>query len=489
MGGTRRDRVVTAPQLRGLPRPARRRGIGLIRVSKERDGMISPENQRYAIEQYAERANIHIVDWIEGIDESGSRKKSAWWARIDGGIERVESKDAEVLVFWRIDRAARNRLKWAIATDRVETAGGAIESATEPNDQSPAGRFGRGMMAEHAAFIAESIGATWKETLERRVRHGLTPNGQRHFGYTYSRESKTYEIDPVEGPALAEMFRAYTAGESARDIAERHTDKHAAPGADGAHARYARWNTASVLRALDSGFGAGYVLFRDDLLPGVHPPVIAPDEWTRYLHARETRRRRPRAERSPYAYSGFIYCHCGGRMNGRTDHGRPRYACTTSAQYERHPDASIAAHVIDDAIIEWLHEIRGQLNAAAQRAPRRPQLVDDPGRDIARKLGGIAERLDNATVKYVDGDIPKDAYERLRDRLEAERAALNAGLGRLTAQATIQPIVFVGDLVSRWDDLPVERRREALRMLVDRIDVRPPNASPRAIVRSALTRS
>lgn len=478
-----------ARRLHALPRPARRRGIGAIRVSKEREGMISPENQRYAIEQFAQRENIEIVEWIEGIDESGSRKKSAWWSRLAYGCERIEAHTADVLVVWRVDRAARNKLRWATAEDRIETAGGHILSATEPNDQSPAGRFGRGVMVDHAVFMAESIGATWKETLERRVRHGLTPNGQRHFGYTYSRETGTYSIDPVEGPALAAMYRAYIAGESGRDIAERHTDKTAKPGQDGVYARYARWNTAAVLRLLDSGFGAGYVLFRGELVDGAHPPVISVDEWARYRHARDTRRRRPRAERSPYTYSGFLYCHCGGKMNGRTDHGRARYACATSAQYERHDDASIAAHIIDEAVVEWLHEIRDQLNTAARRAPRRPQLIEDPAAELTRKLAGIVERLDTATMKYVDGDIPKDAYERLRDRLEAEKVQLNTELGRVTAQATVQPIVFVGDLVSRWEDLPVERRREALRLLVDRIDVHLPTAPKRVTVASVLPRS
>jgi site-specific DNA recombinase len=472
--------------LRAVPQ-RRRRGIGLVRVSKERDGMISPENQRYAIEQYAQRSNVEIVEWIEGIDESGSRKKSAWWAKIDSGIDHIEQGRAQVLVFWRIDRAARNRLKWAIATDRVETAGGAIESATEPNDQSPAGRFGRGMMAEHAAFMAESIGATWKETLERRVRHGLTPNGQRHFGY--ARENRTYVVDPVEGPLLAAMYRAYVNGDSARDIAERHTDPTAKPTADGSYERYARWNTASVLRVLDSGFGAGLVLFRGEFVDGVHPAVISPEEWLLYTHARDARRRRPRAERSPYAYSGFIYCHCGGKMGGRTDHGRPRYACIQSAQYQRHPDASLAAHVIDHAILEWLQDIRVELNDAARRAPRRPQLIDDPAKEITRKLAGVVERLDTATLKYVDGDIPKDAYERLRDRLERERDLLNAELTRIAAQSTVQPIAFVGDLVSRWPEMPVEHRREALRLLVDRVIVGPPGAAPRIRIEAALSRS
>lgn len=448
--------------------------------------MTSPENQRYIIEQFAERENIEIVEWIEGIDESGSRRSSAWWARLNYGVEQIESKRADVLLVWRIDRTARNRLKWATAEDRIETAGGLILSATEPNDQSPAGRFSRGMMVEHAVFMAESIGATWKETQERRVRHGLTPNGARHYGYSYIRETG-YHIDPIEGPVLADMYRAYIAGDSGLQIADRLNGPNQLerPPEGEQHARYARWNTAAILRLLDSGFGAGYILFRGMLHPGAHEPVITTDEWTRYLDARAARRRRPRAERSPYAYSGLLWCHCGSRMSGRTDHGQPRYHCNDSASYRPHPNASLAAHIIDSAVKRWLHTIRDKLNDAARRAPRQPTLVADPAKDIARQLAAVTERLDTATVRFIDGSIPADAYERLRARFESERATLDAELTKAAARATVRPVAFVGDLLEQWDALPVERRRAALRLLVDRIVVNPPEMAPRIVVRPA----
>lgn len=461
------------------PAPSeRRRGIALIRVSKERDGMISPENQRYAIEQYAERENIRITEWVEGIDQSGSRKQSAWWPKLDQAVAKIESKEAEVLLVWRIDRTARSRVKWAVAADRVETAGGYIESATEPNDRSPAGRFGRGVMAEHAAFMAESIGATWKETLERRVRHGLSPNGAPHYGYTYDRETGHYTIDPIEGEHLADMYRSYIAGDSGWKIAARMT---------ALGTKRARWNTASVLRLLDTGFGAGYILFRGTLHPGKQDPVITPDEWTRFQDAREQRRRRPRAERSPYAYSGLIYCHCGGRMSGRTERGIPRYTCVESVTYVSHPSASLNASIIDAAIEEWLQDMRERMDEAARKLPRKLTPVNDPTRGLARRLAQVTERLDTATLKHIDGLIPSDSYERLRAQFEAERDQINKELSRASARATVRPIALVGDLLGKWADIPVERRREALRLLVDRIEVMPLGDQPRIVIKSALS--
>ncbi|GAA1323831.1 recombinase family protein [Leucobacter albus] len=471
-----------------LPETSRRRGIALIRVSKEREGMISPENQRFAIEEYAKREKITIIEWVEGIDESGSRKKSAWWARLDRAVSRIEAKEAELLLVWRIDRTARSRVKWAVATDRVETAGGYIESATEPNDRSPAGRFGRGVLVEHAAFIAESIGETWKETQERRVRHGLTPNGRRQFGYAYSKSDGTYAVDPVEGPKLANMYQAYIAGESAWAIAQRYSTVKVEPEAGKPLPAYARWNTAAVLRVLDSGFGAGFISFRGELHNGAHDPVVNASDWARYKEAREVRRRRPRAERSPYLYSGFIYCRCGGRMGGRVDHGYHRYACTQSIQYpqHRHPDASISAAIIDKAVNAWLSSISGRLNAAAASPTRRLKLVDSPAESLARKLNAATARLDAATLRLVDGVIPQDVYERLRTQLEAEISEIEDELTRVAAQNTVRPVAFVGDLLARWDDLPVEHRRESLRLLIDRVEVNAPDSVPRVTISSAL---
>lgn len=470
-----------------LPAPARRRAVALIRVSKEREGMISPENQRYAIEEYAKRENITVIEWVEGIDESGSRKKSAWWARLDHAVSRVEAKEADLLLVWRVDRTARSRVKWAVATDRVESAGGYIESATEPNDRSPAGRFGRGVLVEHAAFMAESIGATWKETQERRVRHGLTPNGRAQFGYTYSKDESRYSIDPVNGPRLADMYRRYLAGESAWSIAQHYTPDATGPVGGATYEPHARWNTAAVLRVLDSGFGAGHISFRGELHPGAHEPVISDAEWMMYQESRAKRRRRPRAERSPYLYSGFLFCHCGGSMGGRMDHGYQRYACTRSIQYpqHRHPGASLSAGIVDASVDAWIESVADRVNRV-QPGSNGLKAVEDRESAIARAITAATGRLDAATIKLLDAAIPQAVYDRLRVQLEAEIAELEEELTRARAQQSVRPVAFVTDLRKLWPDMTVGRKREALRLLLDRIEVLPPGSSPRVTIAPAM---
>src|SRR4051794_20537920 len=105
---------MTRSGLRAVPEHPPK-AVGLIRVSKERDGMISPDLQRAAIEAYATARGYEVASWLEGLDESGSRARSAWWQKLDEGVRRIEDAEAEVLLVWKFSRAARHRLRWAVA--------------------------------------------------------------------------------------------------------------------------------------------------------------------------------------------------------------------------------------------------------------------------------------------------------------------------------------------------------------------------------------
>jgi len=193
-----------------------------VRVSKARgrDDLISPELQRTAIEDHARRSGIAIIDWREVLDESASRERSGWWATLEEAIEQVEAGTLDVLVLWKYNRAARNRRRWAVALDRIEVAGGQIESATEGLDTTTStGRLARGMLAELAAWEADKIGETWKETHARRTANGLPHSGRPRFGYLYTREHG-YQPDPETAPILVQMYERFAGGDSVRSIAK-----------------------------------------------------------------------------------------------------------------------------------------------------------------------------------------------------------------------------------------------------------------------------
>src|SRR5438477_12786006 len=162
-----------------------RQGIGLIRVSKEREGMVSPEIQRAAIEQAAPPAGVDIVEWVEGIDQSGTAKRSRWWATLEQVVAKIESGERQAIVCWKFSRLGRNRVRRALALERIEDAGGIVVSAHEPLDASTsAGRLHRDVLGVIDSWQADTIGEQWRQAFAPRLRLGPRAPGRSGFGFT-----------------------------------------------------------------------------------------------------------------------------------------------------------------------------------------------------------------------------------------------------------------------------------------------------------------
>lgn len=463
------------------------RVLGAIRVSKERDEMVAPEVQQRAITDYCRPRGYVIVGWVEGPDDSGSRADSKWWAKLDGMIDKVESGAVDGIVVWKFSRTARNRLKWAIALDRIETAGGRMESATEQIDATTStGRFTRGMLAELNAFEAERIGEVWKEVQANRVANGYTHNGKARFGYVYDRGLKLHQQDPGTAAVLAELYRRFTAGESCYGLAtdlNRRAIKTTAGGL---------WTDGTLRRALESGFGAGLVKYNGKLYPGKHEPVIDPGEWQAYQDCRIRRRKfAPRSGDSPYLLSGLIRCSCGSAMPGGTfGTGRhPKYRCERrrATGGAGCPAGYVAAAYMHDKVYAWLVDLAEEIDEAAAGA----KLVDDAAETRKRDADRLARevaRLEAAAVRVIEKealDVEADpaVYAQARSNLQqqlavaraaaAEAAVVARGLERGVEQ-------LVRPLVEDWDTLLVAGRRNILRSLIAHVEVWPaPPGRPR----------
>jgi DNA invertase Pin-like site-specific DNA recombinase len=461
------------------------RALGAIRVSKERDGMVSPDVQRVAISDYCAARGYQIDGWIEGLDESGSRARSAWWPRLDQAVAAVEAGEYDVIVVWKFSRTARHRLRWAVALDRVGSAGGRLESATEQIDVSTsAGRFTRGMFGEMAAFEAERIGEGWKEAHAKRIRDGKPANGKPRWGYTYDPERKLHVPDPETGPVLADMYRRYVAGESVYQLV-RWLNAHGWRTTLGGI-----WSDRSLRRVLDSGFASGRFMAAGQLHRGVHEALIDDSVWRAYLDARDSRRARPaRAVRSQYLLSGLVRCgRCGGAMvAGQFGHARsPKYRC--KAGKESGPEVCtggyVMASMLEREVLDWLRELADEAevaryaHAAADR--QRARAVSEEDR-LAREIGRVEESLTRLAVQHAEAPLPAEVYRRARERLDVQLEELSQALdaaARESRAATADPAAAARGLLETWDRRPVEHRREGLRQLL--AEVRVWSGRPRA---------
>lgn len=480
-----------------------KRAIAIIRVSKEGgrgDDLLSPDLQRDTITDYCHRRGLDVVQWVSAVDESGSQDRSAWWPRLDAAIEEIEAGRADAIVARAYSRFARQRLRWATAVDRVERAGGTIESATEGIDTTTgAGKFSRGILAEVAAYFADQVGESWKETHANRLARGLPANGKDRFGYAYDTSAKIHRPDPDLGPILGQVYRRYIAGESVYSLA-RWLNGDGIQTAPGYGSGPRLWSDRSLRRVMDSGFGAGLLSIHDPdckcgprarpgcprrrHLPGAHEPVITTEEWATYLEQRRARSVTRSTERSQYLLSGMLRCVaplddggvCGGVMTGgQFGHGHtPKFRCKRGREFLTHTGGYVTMSYVEDRVRTWVEDLAADLDAAAARAAATSASVaaDLPG--ARRRLRDAEADLDQATRRYLADKIPERSWPGIRADLEARVATLEGKVEALKAARPGRlPEEIAASLARDWDTLPMEHRRGMLRGLIERVEITP----------------
>lgn len=483
-----------------------RRGLGLIRVSREREGMTSPDVQRHAIQEYAASRGIEIVGWVEGIDESGSKSKSAWWAKLDASVARMEAGEVDTIVVWKFSRTARHRLRWAVALDRVDTAGGSLESATEQTDATPSGRFARGMLGELNAYQAELIGETWREAHERRIREGLPPTGGHRFGYEQephaascagreclrTRAHGPYRPDPVTGPALAECYQRYLRGEGFARITRYLNESGHTDGRE-------RLTFSGLRTILDSGFAAGLlgrtitvggrrkvpVPWEREYVDGAHEPIIDAETWAAYVAAREKRSGRQVGDRVSFMLAGLLRCgDCGGPMHSKVSAGKGIYVCSRASITTGLRSNSVNAERVEAVVEDWLFsfaaDLDGRIAVSAKQAAKRDDAEFVLRRARAR-LEQADDRIATLTLKVADGTVSDSAYRAAVEAIEVDRAEAAALLRTSVPNPAEQaaPAAVPTDLAALWPTLDATERNLLLRPLVDHVLVPPSSRETR----------
>lgn len=492
--------------------------IGYVRVSTAREEMISPEIQRDAIDRWARSRNRRIVEWVEDLDLSGrdfARRRIAYC------IERIEAGQAREIAVWKYSRFGRNRAGSALNLARLETTGGQLQSATEQVDAATSlGKLTRGMLMELDAYQSDVIGEGWQQAHAYRRERGLPHGGHPRYGYLrrgrlldpatgqWARDpaddqGERWEPDPDTGPVLREMYERIAGGESGNAVCAD-LNRRGIPGPAG---RLGSWRHSTLWSVLDSGFGCGWLRVHDPeceqhrpdaagvclnrtWLPGAQPHLWETDEerdeiWSAYRRRRADAPRPPRAREARYELTGILACgRCGAGMHAHRNPtrtpGPPEYswicpqahrgACSTPINSASDRMVRQAVRDILAAEADRLAEVEAEADAHRLRE-RREREQQTRGEEIEGELERIARALDRLTERYAEDEIPRDAYERTRDRYLARRGELESERSQLDGgPAEREPadyIPVIRSLVEEWETLATHRTNTILRGLVE----------------------
>jgi DNA invertase Pin-like site-specific DNA recombinase len=185
---------------------------------------VSSEEQRERETIDIQREFLEQYHKLYGLKATGVYKDDG----VSGTIplqERPEGRrlleDAKVdkfgaLLVYRLDRLGRSLLVIVDAHDRLQEAGVALQSATEPIDTStPSGRLIFQMLASFAEFERASIRERTQAGLHRALRNGKH-SGRIPYGYRLSPDESGLEIVEEESLVVRQILANIEGGSTAR---------------------------------------------------------------------------------------------------------------------------------------------------------------------------------------------------------------------------------------------------------------------------------
>lgn len=398
---------------------------GYIRVSTVKQGEhgVSLQEQRAAIERYAARNNLEIVEWFEET-LTAAKQGRPLFARM---LRLLRADAVDGVVIHKIDRSARNLRDWVELGSLID-AGVSVHFANESVDlRSRGGRLSADIQAVVAADYIRNLREETLKGIVGRLRQGLYPFPA-PLGYANTGPGRVKTIHPQNGFLMKEAFRLYATGnftlESLASEMNRRglTTNRGKPVAR----QHLSW-------ALSNSFYIGLIRIATtgETYEGKHEPLI-PVSLFRAVQEILEGRSRSSAWKEEFLLRGLFRCSlCGRLLTGERQKGHVYYRCHT----KKCPTKCFREESLEEALLsswpmiaeteEEKQKIRDLLNEAV--AERTEHLAGQRAA-LEMKLGATRARLDRLTDALIDGNLDRDSFESRKGSLLEEQRALRDAL-------------------------------------------------------------
>lgn len=453
--------------------PAQREWAAYIRVSKtngrDGDSFVSPSQQeakiRLVLKTKFDVEPTHV--WTD-LDRTGTDDNRPEFQEV---IEWVEN-DPEHRGVAVMDgsRLFRNAEMFMSTVKRLERLGAEYLSAHLLLDaKTPEGALMRNMDAVINEFFSANIGRRWRMVQADRLEQGLPSGGPIRFGYSQPEhvdadgkvtKSRIQEPHPINGPRLAAMYEEFIGGKGAQTIC-RDLNAQGLPSPRGCE-----WNIQSVLRTLDSGFGAGLIRVSVDgsrkeyeYRQGAHRPVIDLETWDKYQRVRDSRRMEgPRHKHPKWHLAKLAQCGLCGASLSITSHSDTK-ALAVCSKYKSTRTCSgvwMSRSKLDKAVFWWLgsriEELAKNATESAARASEHARAIADRDRASAQVAKLTKEKIGLARL-HSAGDLSPSEYREALDSSEADLVLakkVHAATHDLVER--LAPVEDVYDAIEKWGE-------------------------------------
>ncbi len=454
-----------------------KRFVGLARVSsreQEREGF-SLAVQEDALKRYAATAGGEIVRLFR-IAETASKSDERKTYKELIAYAKKNAEELDALLFYKVDRAARNLFDY-VELERLESEYGlAFISVSQPTENNPAGRMMRRTLANMAAFYTEQQALDVKEGLARRVQEGWFV-GKAPYGYRNIRKDGrcVTETDAAAAKTVRRVFHLYAYEPLTLDALKDRLHREGVnyrPDSPG----FARSKLHAMLT--DRAY-IGEIPFKGQWYPGKQEPLVDRATWDRVQAL--LGEKIYHAHQMTYA-AEFMTCgHCGRAVTGeqiikRSKAGERRYVYYRCSGYlaKGHPRVRITESeaerqvlalfgrmkVEDPEVRDWFRAVLAAQTHDAQADSRAQR------EELTRQASLLVAQQDRLLNLRLSEDVDQDTFAKkhteLRDRLASIKLQLDV-LDRShdeTAELASKVFELSQTLQNKWEtaDYSVKRR-------------------------------
>lgn len=390
-----------------------------IRVSTVKQGErgSSLQEQRAAIEAFAQRQKLTVSEWFED-RETAAKKGRTQFLRMMGRLEK--GKAAGVLLH-KIDRGARNLWDWARIQSLLD-AGIEVHFVHDNLDMSSrGGRLAADIQAVVAADYVRNLRDEVHKGQRGRLKQGLYPFGA-PIGYLNNGRGQAKTIDPVRGPLVRLAFELYASRRFSFDTLRAELRRHGLTRKNGGPL-----SRCSITAMLRNPFYAGVLRVKStgEHFAGAHEALIGASLFKEVQDVLDGKAKKGPLKREFLYRKLFACASCRATLVGERQKGIVYYRC--------HTKDCPTTGIREDEITKELTELTVGLQFIEQDIEGMTPLLDeedkvwvkikrDQLRTASLRVSAIEERERRLTDAYIDKLIERDAYSARRGALLLELA-------------------------------------------------------------------
>lgn len=458
-----------------------------IRVSREKEDGVSPEQQKEKAELQAKLLGLDLVKVYQDLDISGRSDNRAAFQEMINDIKK--NKYTACLVY-KLDRFCRNVSDFHHYTKILESHGCRLISISQNIDTStPVGRLLRNILADFAQFESEMIGERIRDNKVANAKRGRWNGG--HAPYGYKVVEKRLVINEEEAVVVRLIFNlraqgwgilAITKELNVRGYKARRGTTWGVP-----------WSESTIKYMLSNRIYIGDLVYADEVVPDAVPAIIDKNTFEK---AQSVGQLPSRSQSTSHLLSGLLYCSDCGKISFQVSYNGPnlvrRYTCRTK-RWKNHAacsspllDADSLEAVVTSQIYALAKDPANLESATLQQLYEYRKSKKVTLKDIARvqkELDRVQSAMRRLFSDYYDARIiTREQFIAKNEEYLKQEATLKAKLesfGQVDRQIEAYENdieAFKANLIQlkeNWSYLSAEERRMAVRSLVREIVVNP----------------